>query len=306
MSTKAKSKGKKKQRGERTASSWLIFALMTVYLVFMWMPFPFARVIYTALTGLVAAMAAHELMNAVKSKNQLLNVLTMGVSAFMPFVFSYGLKLPLLVILPLYVLAVLFIMVSMNKKTKFVDVLTALYSSLWISFGFSCFVLIRDIYIKYDGIYLKQEGFFFVMLVFGCSWVPDGLAYLVGKRFGKHKLCPVISPKKTVEGAAGGVLLSGVALLIVYVLYSLIVEHIYDITLFAAYGWLKYVYLYIITIVLCVISIFGDLAASVIKRNFGIKDYSQLFPGHGGIMDRFDSSLFVLPCIYGLITVLNL
>lgn len=305
MSTKAKNKGKK-QRGERTASSWVIFALMTVYLVFMWMPFPFARVIYTSLTGLVAAMATYELTKAVKSENQLLNVLAMGVSAFVPFVFSYGIKLPAFVILPVYVLILLFIMVSMNKKTKFVDVLTALYSSLWISFGFSCFLLIRDIYIRYEGIYLKQEGFFFVMLVFGCSWVPDGLAYLVGKRFGKHKLCPVISPKKTVEGAAGGVLLSGVLLVIVYVIYALIVEHIYHITLFASYGGLKYLYLYLFSTVMCVISIFGDLAASVIKRNFGIKDYSKLFPGHGGIMDRFDSSLFVLPCIYGMITLLNL
>lgn len=304
MSSKTKKEAPKKHhRGERTVSSWIIFLLMAVFLVFMWTPY---RAVYTAILGLVSAMACYEVLHAVKAGNKLLYGVAMAASAFVPFVFSYSLSFPVSLVITCYVMLLLIIMVTMNASTRFVDILAALYSSLWIPFGFSCFVLIRNIYIQYPGKYLKWEGFLLVMLVFGCSWAPDGLAYLVGKRFGKHKLAPVISPKKSIEGAVGGVLITSVLVLPVFLLYSFIIKSIYGDVLFASAGSLKYLYVFLFVFGMSIISIFGDLAASVIKRNFNIKDYSSLFPGHGGIMDRFDSSLFVLPSIYALITVLNM
>lgn len=146
-------------------------------------------------------------------------------------------------------------------------------------------------------IYLTRSlpgGIYLVWLIFISSWICDTFAYLTGMAFGKHKLTPVLSPKKSVEGAVGGV--AGSAL--VGALFARIfLQKVYpgsDII------W--------VTALICgagaVISQIGDLAASGIKRNHGIKDYGKLIPGHGGIMDRFDSVLFTAPIIYYLAILL--
>lgn len=108
-------------------------------------------------------------------------------------------------------------------------------------------------------------------------WVADSLAYFAGRAFGKRKLCPDISPKKTVEGAIGGVL--GTAL-IATVLFAILKQ---------PFRILPLVIVFLATVLLSVFSIFGDLFASVVKRHYDIKDYGKILPGHGGIMDRFDS-----------------
>ena len=132
-------------------------------------------------------------------------------------------------------------------------------------------------------------GHFHVWLIFLCSWGCDTCAYCVGMLIGKHKMAPVLSPKKSVEGAVGGV--AGAVLLGI---------------LFAAATkgpLLEY------TVERCVvgalISMVGDLAASAVKRNMGIKDYGKLIPGHGGILDRFDSVIFTAPVIYYLALILT-
>ena len=126
-------------------------------------------------------------------------------------------------------------------------------------------------------------GRFHVWLIFLCSWGCDTCAYCVGVLIGKHKMAPVLSPKKSVEGAVGGVI--GAVLLGVIYAY------------FTKGGMLEYG---IICGVGALISMVGDLAASAIKRNQGIKDYGKLIPGHGGILDRFDSVIFTAPVIYYL------
>ena len=110
-------------------------------------------------------------------------------------------------------------------------------------------------------------------------WVADSLAYFAGRAFGKRKLCPVISPKKTVEGAIGGVLGTSV---IAVVLFGFLKQN---------WSPLALVVVFFATALLSVFSIFGDLFASVVKRRHDIKDYGKILPGHGGIMDRFDSTI---------------
>ena len=110
-------------------------------------------------------------------------------------------------------------------------------------------------------------------------WVADALAYFSGRLFGKRKLCPVISPKKTVEGAVGGVLGTAVIAVVLFAVFMKNRSVPALLVVFAAAA------------VLAVFSIFGDLFASVVKRHYGIKDYGKLLPGHGGVMDRFDSVL---------------
>ncbi|MBO4366452.1 MAG: CDP-archaeol synthase [Clostridia bacterium] len=117
-------------------------------------------------------------------------------------------------------------------------------------------------------------------------WVADSLAYFAGRAFGKRKLCPVISPKKTVEGAVGGVLGTAV---IATVLYGILMKTWRPLSLAVVFA---------AAVILSVFSIFGDLFASVVKRHYQIKDYGKLLPGHGGIMDRFDSVLPVAVLLF--------
>ena len=140
---------------------------------------------------------------------------------------------------------------------------------------------------------IRTFGDYYAFLPF-IAWVCDTCAYFVGRAFGKHKLVPKLSPKKTVEGAIGGVLGSVlIGVIFGYLIYSRETHHISSIVTMA-----------MITFAGSIIAQLGDLLASGIKRNHDIKDYGTLIPGHGGIMDRFDSVIFVIPCIYFLAAVL--
>lgn len=137
---------------------------------------------------------------------------------------------------------------------------------------------------------MLDAGAYIVWLIFLCSWGCDTCAYCVGVLIGKHKMAPVLSPKKSVEGAIGGVV--GAALLTV----------IYGMIFRGAMGsstW-HIVVMAVISAVGALVSMVGDLTASAIKRNYEIKDYGTLIPGHGGILDRFDSVIFTAPMIYFL------
>ena len=136
-------------------------------------------------------------------------------------------------------------------------------------------------------------GVFTVWLVFVCSWGCDTCAYCVGMLIGKHKMAPVLSPKKSVEGGIGGI--AGAAL--IGLLYALAINHWGN----AGANVLEYV---LIGAAGGAISQIGDLAASAIKRYHNIKDYGRLIPGHGGILDRFDSVIFTAPIIYYLAILL--
>ena len=138
-----------------------------------------------------------------------------------------------------------------------------------------------------------ENGAFFFELVFISAWMSDSFAYFTGRLFGKHKLAPELSPKKTVEGAVGGVVFAVIGCLI----YGAIIELI-DPSLDA-----NYLMLAVIGLAGAVVGQVGDLWASLIKREYGVKDYSRLLPGHGGIMDRFDSILAVSTVILIICTV---
>ncbi len=134
------------------------------------------------------------------------------------------------------------------------------------------------------------DGYIYIWLVFIIAWGTDTFAYLAGNLFGKRKLIPKISPNKTVEGSLGGIL---GAVLLTYI-FSIIfkldnIPHIIVLSIFGS-----------------IIAQLGDLTASRIKRFTGIKDFGYLIPGHGGILDRFDSILFVGPCVYYLMKILQI
>lgn len=126
----------------------------------------------------------------------------------------------------------------------------------------------------------------YILLPFAIAFSSDGGAYFIGIAFGKHKLAPVISPKKTVEGLVGGIICSVVATII----YSLVLQFAFHMTV-------NYFYAVVFGVVGSLAATFGDLCFSVIKRQTGIKDYGNLIPGHGGVLDRFDSVIMVGPLV---------
>ena len=148
--------------------------------------------------------------------------------------------------------------------------------AIYVTVTFTSIVLLRD----------TAYGASLYLLAFLGPWVSDSAAYFCGFALGKHKLIPDVSPKKTVEGAVGGAVFTAIA----FVLYGALV-------LKPEPAAAPYVTLAVIGFAVSVISQIGDLIASLVKRKYGIKDYGKLFPGHGGVMDRFDSVLATAPIL---------
>ncbi len=189
----------------------------------------------------------------------------------------------------LTIMAMMLIYVLAFPKYNSTQVMAAAFSFIYAP------VLLSYIY----RIRMMENGIFIVWLVFIASWVCDTCAYFFGVLFGKHKLAPVLSPKKSIEGSVGGIFGSAVVgFLYAFVLYKLGVTFVEGDVLRA---------FPLIAAVGSVLSQIGDLAASGIKRNNDIKDYGNLIPGHGGIMDRFDSVIVTAPLIYyGAMLLLHL
>lgn len=144
------------------------------------------------------------------------------------------------------------------------------------------------------GILESENGDFMILIPFIAAWLTDTGAYFSGMLFGKHKLVPTISPKKTVEGAIGGVIVCIAS----FLLYGLIMKSFFALEL-------SYFKLAIAGLVLSPIAQVGDLSFSIIKREYNIKDYGVIFPGHGGILDRFDSVIFTAPATLILLGILG-
>lgn len=182
-----------------------------------------------------------------------------------------------------YLICLMAVLVFAYPKYNTQQIFAAFFGMFYVAVMLSFIYRIR----------LLPGGVFTVWLVFVCSWGCDTCAYCVGMLIGKHKMAPVLSPKKSIEGGIGG--LAGAAL--IGVLYALATNHWGG----AAASVLTYA---VIGAVGGAISQIGDLAASAVKRYHNIKDYGTLIPGHGGILDRFDSVIFTAPIIYYLATLL--
>ena len=182
----------------------------------------------------------------------------------------------------LYAIYLLSVAVILHKHYTFGDASLIFMTSLYIIGGFLSIVLLRE---KSDSIYL---------LVFIGAWITDIFAYFSGRLFGKHKLCEDISPKKTIEGSIGGILFCALA----FIIFAIVTKG------FDA-GVELYVIYAVVGIIISVVSQLGDLSMSLIKRQYKIKDFGKLFPGHGGILDRFDSVLAVSLVLFIIFSALE-
>lgn len=249
----------------------------------------------------LAAVAANEIMRCAKVENTFIRVVATGYAACVPFFASaktltpwvseavWGKVIgavPGVVYLIALVLVLLLAMLKGYAYTTFEDVAVSVFAGALVPFGFSVFIRLRDMFqIEQFGIYLIFYGLI-------CALATDSGAQLAGMAFGKHKMSPNISPKKTVEGAIGGLIFSLILNAVAMILYNRLANFKMDE--------------FAVTVLLAAclpvsfLGMMGDLSASVLKRNFGVKDFGKIFPGHGGVMDRFDSSMFTLPVTYAL------
>lgn len=254
-------------------------------------------VMFSVLFAVAGAIAVHEIIKATGGKNDVITAISCITAAVIPFLFHFNVSIPIIPVAVVYIIVFSIIMVLMHKKTTFNDVLTALFAITAIPCSFSMGILLRDVYITYPDKYTKATGVFFILLAVFSAWMTDIFAYFTGRKFGKHKLCPEISPKKTVEGAIGGILGE--------VVLNTALFFVFDNFFFTVHT-IEWWQIIIISVILSVISMFGDLSASVIKRNHSVKDFGKILPGHGGIMDRADSLLFVLPTLYAVVYFINI
>lgn len=249
----------------------------------------------------LAAVAANEIMRCAKVENTFIRVVATGYAACVPFFASakaltpwvseavWGKVIgavPGVVYLIALVLVLLLAMLKGYAYTTFEDVAVSVFAGALVPFGFSVFIRLRDMFqIEQFGIYLIFYGLI-------CALATDSGAQLAGMAFGKHKMSPNISPKKTVEGAIGGLIFSLILNAVAMILYNRLADFKMDE--------------FAVTVLLAAclpvsfLGMMGDLSASVLKRNFGVKDFGKIFPGHGGVMDRFDSSMFTLSVTYAL------
>lgn len=188
-----------------------------------------------------------------------------------------GQTLWLAMLLGLFVYACLLFteLLAAHTELKFTALCVALFSGVIYPFLIGALVRLRGM----------ESGKYYILVAFIISMVADSGAYFVGRACGKHKLAPVVSPKKTVEGAIGGVIVNILGM----VLYTLILHKCFGFTR------VNYFYAAIYGVVGALGSMLGDLTLSVVKRQVGIKDYGNLIPGHGGILDRFDSTMICAP-----------
>lgn len=179
--------------------------------------------------------------------------------------------------------------VAKHGKRNYKDILSNGFLTMYIVISMGC-------------VWLTKETFdtATMLLTFICAWSCDTFAYFTGRFLGKHKLIPHVSPNKTIEGSVGGV----VGAMVICIVYLLIVKNVFDTNMLtwsnvvvegAVYG-----------LVGGALSQLGDLIASAIKRDTGIKDFGWIFPGHGGFMDRFDSVMFIAPIMYLLPSVIGI
>jgi phosphatidate cytidylyltransferase len=169
-----------------------------------------------------------------------------------------------------------------EKSFRLSQLATVLFGGTVIPFFLSAILSLK----------LMDNGRFYVLIPFIIAFITDGGAYFTGVFFGKHKAFPTVSPKKTVEGCVGGIT-TGVAGTVIFgVILHLAAGMTPSFWALALYGLIG-----------GIVTEMGDLAFSLIKREFGIKDYGRLIPGHGGVLDRFDSMIFAAPAIYILVSI---
>ena len=262
--------------------------------------FTFNTLIFNLVIAAITLIAVHEIYSALgfEKKDWLMYAVLVPYTLL---VMTSNYQVMRRLVMPMSFLLVTFYaiyLVVRNGTISYQKASGLLMFSGIVIFCFYSFIRLKEL------LPVEQYGYdavFFILLILCFAWGGDTCAYFAGRAFGKHKLCPVVSPKKTVEGAIGGVLGTMVFGVIITLVYSVAANRMEAFTR-SNIGVSMYVIIALLGCVAAVLGIYGDLFASVVKRQCGIKDYGTIFPGHGGILDRFDSVMFIAPFVTMVIT----
>jgi len=261
----------------RIISSAIGLALFGAVLIF-WNSVPIILDICICIINLIATW---EILSETKLvKNRTIMVISSIFAILVPFIYNGYIPVSATVATVLFAVVLLITSMVMNKSVNISELTSAFSLTLFISYAFSSLLMLTR---TSDG-----HGLFYFLIAFNFAWASDGGAYFVGIIFGKHKLAPTISPKKTIEGAIGGIVCSTLVTFIMCLFFNSLSTS-FQVNIVA---------LTLLAPIFSVAGIFGDLIASYIKRSCNIKDYGNLIPGHGGILDRFDSLLLIAPLLY--------
>ncbi len=256
--------------------------LVIIFVTIFFLGAPVTGVVF----GLISLKGVQELLRVYGLDHSGFAWLAYIMTVFYYAVLILDLKEYVLPLIILYLLLVLSVYVFTFPKYKDTDMMAAFLSFLYVSVMLSYVYQIRAI---------TPSGEVLVYLIFVSSWINDVCAYLTGITIGKHQMTPKLSPKKSIEGGIGGVVGAGLVGMIFGAVYARLVHPIdYCILIFGIIGAVG-----------AVPAVIGDLTASAIKRNHDVKDYGHLIPGHGGIMDRFDSVIFTAPIVYYMLTMIG-
>lgn len=259
----------------------------------------------TFLFSILSYIAMYELITMYQSKKNIPNVCKYIIPLFSSIIvlFSSFATAEDIIYVLLVELMFLLILPIFNKKIEMKDVIFFIFGIIYSGISFAIIVTVRNIEMLYqdasirlfDGLNIYVVGLILFIFVLLSTMLTDIAAYQFGIKFGKHKLCPSISPKKSIEGSIAGTIAGalGGTLFMVILQFTLSKEYANAIKLFK----IDNIYLYALAIfgvalLLSIAGQLGDLIASKIKREYNIKDYGKIFPGHGGVLDRFDSSIY--------------
>lgn len=232
-----------------------------------------------AAMGLISLMMLHEVYSAVTDSKQ---VKLCGYLCFAILFGGFAIGLEGAAVAASIMLAMVFV-VGLHGKVGFKEVCSSVLVTMYIS-----------IFMHYIPRTASEWSMAVMGIVFVIAWGSDTAAYFCGTFFGKHKLIPHVSPKKTVEGSVGALICTG----LLCMLYLFIMRRFgLDMSAFGSDG-ASYALVGVMGVIGAALSQLGDLTASALKRDAGIKDYGKIFPGHGGFMDRFDSVVFIAPFVY--------
>lgn len=240
--------------------------------------------LYAVVVSFISAVGVWEIIRAVKCVDKKpLMIFCTAFAAVVPFLLIFKLFTYIPAVFAGYILLLFAIMLACHKSIKFEQICMCGAAGMLIPSSLSSIVLLR--YLASS----QSMGIYFILFLLFSAWFGDSGAYFVGTFFGKHKLCPNVSPKKTVEGLVGGIVSVGVFIFLETLVFNLFIFKDFQI---------NYISVVIIGMLASALGVLGDLSASVIKREFDVKDFGNIMPGHGGVIDRFDSVLFVAPFVY--------
>ncbi len=252
------------------------------------------KYIFNAMVSVLSSLAVLEIFSVTKNmKHKPLVIAGVAWAVVVPFMGVSLLKPYLGVIFFGFLVLALAYMILKHQAIELKDVGLIFMLTSLVPVGFSMLVALRDLGLSATFGMAKRDGMFLLLTAFCCCWLADTGAYFTGRLLGKRKLAPTISPNKTVEGFIGGVVYNVVGMAVLAL--------IYQIPSISAGAKVNIPFMMITGLIAAFLGALGDLSASHIKRVFGVKDFGNIMPGHGGVMDRFDSILLVAPFVYCMV-----